>query len=147
MPFEFNDASVLDCIAKIVAEKDLKEYNILLVYPQILGKVCEIKNTGEYSVKEYRGNIAVQKAFFSGEQRDHPKIKELSVIMTEESPELIDIVTDMQYFSRFDYFESPRKLVFNKEHYEKGTSGLRENLRGYEIDLTKKSHVRYILDD
>ncbi len=152
MTFEFNDASVLGCIAKIAECDDLsREYKILLVAPQILGEVAKLERIGDYRVKAYMGNDDEQNGFFSTVQNNwdddsDKKTRELSVIVSGESPTLRDYMTHMQYLSRFEIKKS-RLLMFNKGHYEKGTSGLRENLRGHELDLTEKSHVRYILDE
>ncbi len=150
MPFEFNDASVLDCIAKIAERDDLsREYKILLVAPQILGEVAKLERIGNYRVKAYMGNDEKQNGFFSTVQNNWDdnsvKTRELSVIISEESSTLPDYMTHMQFRSRFE-IKKPRLLMFNKEHYEKGTSGLRENLRGHELDLTKNSfRMREIL--
>ncbi len=66
MSFEFNDVSVLGCIAKIAENDDLSfEYKILLVAPQILGEVAKLERIGNYRVKAYIGNDEEQNGFYS----------------------------------------------------------------------------------
>ncbi len=119
MSFEFNDASILGCISNIAKyEKFGWEYRIILVTPNILDELGSIE-TGARQLKLYRGNDAIisrLKTAEAGDEMERKASTEISVIASEESPELIDIMRSMQ------------------------------NLRGQELDLTENSfRMREIL--
>ncbi|MBU4246233.1 MAG: hypothetical protein ABIF85_01480 [Nanoarchaeota archaeon] len=142
-----DEASVLKCISNL-AKYDgdnyfIKDYRILLVTPNIFDELSSIE-TGAHQLKMYRGNDAIIARLKTAENSDEAERKlstELSVIVSEESPELRDIMTSMQYLTRREMYCSDRIYVFNKEHFEKGGATVRENIRGHELDLTGKTNM------
>ena len=142
-----DEASVLKCISNIAkydGDNDfIKDYRILLVTPNIFDELGSIE-TGARQLKMYRGNDAIINRLKTAELGDEAERKastEVSVIVSEESSELINIMRNMQYFLRREMYCSDRIYVCNKEHYETGGATVRENIRGHELDLTGKTNM------
>ncbi len=137
-------SSILKCVSNIAKYDEFgREYRILLVTPNIFDEIDSIE-IGTCQIKVYRGNDAIISRLKTAELEDEEERKvssEISIIVSEESPELRDIMTSMQYFTRREMYSSKRIYVYNKEHYEKGGATVRENLRGHELDLTGKTNM------
>jgi hypothetical protein len=134
---------VITCVERIASsESARKQRHILLANGEQLEHFAQQPVIGDYDVRVVRGNDAIKNEFFPDGVLVKPSedARTLYVIISDESPELPRLMGKMKEWARFN--TNPlfyRGIVMlQNDHYNRGEYAHSENLRGRELDLTKK---------
>ncbi|MBW2971438.1 hypothetical protein KY359_00230 [Candidatus Woesearchaeota archaeon] len=137
------DDVIKQCVKQIASSDSARsQRHILLADQEQLDYFAQQPAVGNYDVRVVRGNAAIQEFFLSeGNAFEHENDKRhLYIILSDDSDDIPKLMAGMKYLMRrCGNQRSYRGItMFNAQHYAGAECTVSENLRGKELDLTKK---------